>query len=62
MNNLSIPALIAIIVLCLILLACVPLLLIWSLNTLFGLGVAYSFKTWLATLVLAGAVGGASKL
>jgi len=29
-----------------------PLLLLWSLNTLFGLGIAYSFKTWLAALLL----------
>lgn len=26
-----------------------PLITIWSLNTLFGLGIAYSFWTWLAT-------------
>jgi hypothetical protein len=25
---------------------------IWALNTLFGLGIAYTFKTWLAALVL----------
>lgn len=25
-----------------------PLVTIWSLNTLFGLGIAYSFWTWLA--------------
>ena len=29
-----------------------PLLLLWSLNTLFGLGIAYSCKTWLAALLL----------
>lgn len=27
-----------------------PFLSIWSLNTLFGLGIAYSFKTWLAAI------------
>jgi hypothetical protein len=29
-----------------------PLAAIWALNTLFGLGIAYTFKTWLAALVL----------
>ena len=29
-----------------------PWLSIWALNTLFGLGIAYTFKTWLAALVL----------
>ena len=37
-----------------------PLLAIWSLNTLFGLGIAYSIKTWFAALVLAGIVGKSS--
>lgn len=29
-----------------------PFISIWSLNTLFGLGIAYTFKTWLATIWL----------
>jgi hypothetical protein len=29
-----------------------PLISIWALNTLFSLGIAYTFKTWLAALVL----------
>lgn len=29
-----------------------PFISIWSLNTLFGLGIAYSFKTWLAAIWL----------
>jgi hypothetical protein len=29
-----------------------PLITIWSLNTLFGLGIAYTFWTWLATIWL----------
>ena len=37
-----------------------PLLGIWALNTLFGLTIAYTFKTWLAALVLTGIVGRAS--
>jgi len=42
--------------LCLIvtLIAVGPLITIWSLNTLFGLGIAYTFWTWLATLWLVG--------
>jgi uncharacterized membrane protein len=29
-----------------------PLLTIWSLNVLFGLQIAYTFKTWLAAVIL----------
>ena len=29
-----------------------PILFIWSVNSLFGLAIAYSFKTWLAGFVL----------
>lgn len=29
-----------------------PLAIIWAVNTLFGLGIAYTFWTWLAVLVL----------
>ena len=35
-----------------------PLLTIWSLNTLFGLTITYTIKTWLAALVLGALVGG----
>ena len=35
-----------------------PIIVIWSLNTLFATGIALSFKTWFAALVLSGAVGG----
>lgn len=38
-----------------------PLALIWALNTLFGLAIAYTFQTWLAALVLAVIVSGSSK-
>jgi hypothetical protein len=31
-----------------------PIAIIWALNTLFGLSIAYTFYTWLATLVLSG--------
>jgi MFS-type transporter involved in bile tolerance (Atg22 family) len=50
----------------LIILVIIPLIivgqvvLIWALNALFGLGIPYTFKTWLAALVLGAAVGGTS--
>ena len=33
-----------------------PFLLIWALNTLFGLAIEYSFSTWAAAFVLGGVV------
>lgn len=33
-----------------------PLAIIWALNTLFGLGIAYTFWTWLAVLVLSATI------
>ena len=33
-----------------------PILLIWSLNTLFGLSIPFTLKTWCASLILGGAV------
>lgn len=39
-----------------------PLITIWSLNTLFMAGsIAYSFKTWLATLLLQMTIAGLVK-
>ena len=32
--------------------AAVPLLVIWSLNTLFGLGIGYTIQTWAAVVLL----------
>lgn len=32
-----------------------PLLLIWALNTLFGLGIEYNFWTWCAAFILSAA-------
>ena len=29
-----------------------PLVSIWAVNTLFGLAIAYTFKTWLASLII----------
>lgn len=31
-----------------------PLALIWALNTLFGLGIEYTIKTWAAALIIGG--------
>jgi hypothetical protein len=45
-----------VVILVVVLVAIGPLLLIWSLNTLFGLGIAYTLKTWAAALILGGAV------
>lgn len=45
-------AIIGLILLIVALIAVGPLLTIWSLNTLFGLSIAYTFKTWIAALVL----------
>jgi hypothetical protein len=33
-------------------LAFVPVITIWAVNVLFGLGIAYTLKTWAAALVL----------
>ena len=41
--------LIAVTLLMVLLIAGGPLVAIWALNTLFGLAIAYSFKTWFAT-------------
>ena len=35
-----------------------PLLTIWSINTLFGLAIPFTLKTWVAALFLSGVVGG----
>ena len=37
-----------------------PLAVIWALNTLFALGIAYNFWTWLAVLVLTATFGKAN--
>lgn len=37
-----------------------PLAVIWSLNTLFGLGIAYTFTNWLAMVILTGTFGKAN--
>ena len=37
-----------------------PLVVIWAVNTLFAFGIAYTFWTWLAVLVLTMSFGRAS--
>lgn len=37
-------------------LLCAPLAILWSLNVLFGLGIAYTVKTYIAAAILAGAL------
>lgn len=39
---------VALVLLIIVLVVTGPLITIWSLNTLFGLGIAYTFWTWLA--------------
>lgn len=34
-----------------------PFALIWAVNTLFGLGIAYTFWTWLAAMIIMAAFG-----
>jgi hypothetical protein len=54
-------AIIAVLIIVLLLLVFGPILTIWSLNTLFGLAIPYTFKTWFAALFLAGVVSGSAK-
>lgn len=49
---------VAVIVLILGLFIFVPILIIWALNTLFGQGIALTFKTWLAAFILGALVKG----
>ena len=35
-----------------------PFAAIWSLNTLFGLTIPFTFDTWCASVILSGIVGG----
>jgi hypothetical protein len=39
-----------------------PLVVIWALNTLFSLGIAYTVWTWLAVIILLGAFKGEFKI
>ena len=41
-----------------LLVAVLPLLFIWAVNTLFGLAIVYSLTNWFAALILCGFLGG----
>jgi hypothetical protein len=43
------------------LIATIPLALIWALNTLFSFTIAYTFKNWLAMLVLSSVIHGSTR-
>ncbi len=58
--NIAQIGVLALIVIVLVVLVVWPLIIIWSLNALFGLGIAYTFWTWLAALALAAHVYGAT--
>jgi hypothetical protein len=53
----SIPIIIAVV---LAVLVFAPLAILWALNTLFGLGLSYTFTNWLATLILSSLLGSKS--
>ena len=59
MNNLTYQILIVLLVVCLAL--WVPIGIIWALNTLFGLSIIYSVKTWAAALLLSMIIGASKK-
>ncbi len=46
------PFLIILLLVAVPLIAAGPLIILWALNTLFGLGIPYTFWTWLATAIL----------
>jgi hypothetical protein len=48
---------IALLILLVLLVIFGPLSIVWALNTLFALGIAYTWKTWLAILLLSAAFG-----
>jgi len=53
-------AFIAIGVLIILLIVFGPFLTIWAINTLFGLVIPYTLKTWAASLILTGTFGKAT--
>jgi hypothetical protein len=55
MKNLGIVAIIALVV---VVIVFAPLCTIWALNTLFAFNIAYTFETWLATIILTSIVSG----
>lgn len=51
MDNKDIGYVVGMLILCIIALGAGPILLIWSVNTLFGLHTPFNWTTWLAGLV-----------
>jgi hypothetical protein len=43
---------IGIVICCMLIIVFMPLAIIWALNTLFALSIAYTIKTWLAIFVI----------
>ena len=53
---------VTLLIICIIfLLAFVPLVVIWALNTLFLLTIPYGFYTWLSVIILCGVIRGSSE-
>jgi hypothetical protein len=50
--NLGVTSIIAVFIALIAVIVLFPLAVVWALNTLFALGIAYSFWTWLAVLIL----------
>jgi len=53
--------LVAVITLAVIVVAYGPIACIWAFNTLFGTTIPFTFKTWLASLILSATVYGKTK-
>jgi hypothetical protein len=58
MNNKDAGFVIGVVVLCVIALAAGPILLIWSINTLFGVQTPLNWTTWFAALLFLSLVKG----
>jgi len=48
------------VLLLIVVIAAVPFINIWAVNTLFGLGIGYTWSTWFASLILSALVSGNS--
>lgn len=49
LTGLSVSGIVAVFIVALIIW---PWAIVWAINTLFGLGIAYTFKTWLACAII----------
>ena len=58
MNNLDGAKIAGVIVAIILMVTFGPFLMIWSVNTLFNLGIAYTFWTWAAALYLSMVING----